>query len=93
MAGGKSKIGSIRSVFMHADSLDCFLMVLGLIGSIGEGFSSPLIFFVSSKLMNNLAGSESSDTAPDVFSDNINKVSFPFFSQFQTHKQSTNIRL
>uniref|UniRef100_A0A6N2LBD6 Uncharacterized protein n=1 Tax=Salix viminalis TaxID=40686 RepID=A0A6N2LBD6_SALVM len=73
MAGGKSKIGSIRSVFMHADSLDCFLMVLGLIGSIGEGFSSPLIFFVSSKLMNNLAGSEPSDTAPDVFSDNINK--------------------
>ncbi|KAJ6290324.1 hypothetical protein OIU78_026115 [Salix suchowensis] len=73
MAGGKSKIGSIRSVFMHADSLDCFLMVLGLIGSIGEGLSSPLIFFVSSKLMNNLAGSEPSDTAPDVFSDNINK--------------------
>ncbi|XP_034915408.1 ABC transporter B family member 15 [Populus alba] len=72
MAGGikKSKIGSVRSIFMHADSRDCLLMVLGLIGSIGEGFSSPLIFFVSSKLLNNLAGA---DSASDVFSDSINK--------------------
>jgi len=87
MAGGikKSKIGSIRSIFMHADSLDCFLMVLGLIGSIGEGFSSPLIFFVSSKLLNNLAGA---DSASDVFSDSINKVSFPFFFHFHAHTRT-----
>uniref|UniRef100_A0A6N2KWQ6 Uncharacterized protein n=1 Tax=Salix viminalis TaxID=40686 RepID=A0A6N2KWQ6_SALVM len=76
MAGGKSKIGSIRSVFMHADSLDCFLMVLG---------SLALNFFVSSKLMNNLL-IRISDTAQM-------SSSFPFFSHFQTHKHSTNIRL
>ncbi|CAK7327966.1 unnamed protein product [Dovyalis caffra] len=66
----KSKTGSIRSIFMHADRLDWLLMVLGLFGSIGEGFSTPFVFLVASKLMNNLAGS---DSATDAFSDNINK--------------------
>ncbi|KAG6777625.1 hypothetical protein POTOM_017450 [Populus tomentosa] len=63
---------------MHADSLDWFLMILGLFGSISEGFSTPLVFLVASKLKNNLAGSYS---VTDAFSDNINK-SFLFFVFF-----------
>ncbi|KAF2308653.1 hypothetical protein GH714_011767 [Hevea brasiliensis] len=49
-----SHVGSIRSIFMHADGVDWFLMVLGVIGSVGDGFSTPLVLFVTSKLMNNI---------------------------------------
>ncbi|KAJ6926841.1 hypothetical protein NC651_011061 [Populus alba x Populus x berolinensis] len=60
---------------MHADSLDWFLMILGLFGSIGEGFSTPLVFLVASKLKNNLAGSYS---VTDAFSDNISRTHWRF---------------
>ncbi|KAJ9152517.1 hypothetical protein P3X46_026077 [Hevea brasiliensis] len=63
-------IGSIRSIFMHADLVDWLLMVLGFIGSVGDGFSTPLVLFVTSKLMNNLGGASSSQSD---FSHNINK--------------------
>lgn len=66
----RDHIGSIRSIFMHADSADWLLMVLGFIGSIGDGFSTPLVLFVTSKLMNNLGGTSSSAEA---FSHSINK--------------------
>ncbi|OAY25782.1 ABC transporter B family member 15 [Manihot esculenta] len=51
--------GSIRSIFMHADRVDWLLMVLGFIGSVGDGFSTPLVLFVTSRLMNNIGGSSS----------------------------------
>ena len=68
---------SIRSIFMHADRVDWLLMVLGFIGSIGDGFSTPLVLFVTSKLMNNLGGTSSS---PEAFTHAINKVLFFHFS-------------
>ncbi|KAF2316201.1 hypothetical protein GH714_041542 [Hevea brasiliensis] len=55
---------------MHADLVDWLLMVLGFIGSVGDGFSTPLVLFVTSKLMNNLGGASSSQSD---FSHNINK--------------------
>jgi hypothetical protein len=36
-------------------------------------------------LLNNLAGA---DSASDVFSDSINKVSFPFFFHFHAHTRT-----
>nr|ADZ48235.1 multidrug/pheromone exporter protein [Hevea brasiliensis] len=65
-----SHVGSIRSIFMHADGVDWFLMVLGVIGSVGDGFSTPLVLFVTSKLMNNIGGASSFQSD---FSHNINK--------------------
>jgi ATP-binding cassette subfamily B (MDR/TAP) protein 1 len=62
---------------MHADRVDWLLMVLGFIGSIGDGFSTPLVLFVTSKLMNNLGGASSSAEA---FTHSINKVLFFHFS-------------
>ncbi|KAF2316200.1 hypothetical protein GH714_041541 [Hevea brasiliensis] len=53
---------------MHADLVDWLLMVLGFIGSVGDGFSTPLVLFVTSKLMNNLGGASSSQSD---FSHNI----------------------
>ncbi|GLU01998.1 hypothetical protein SLE2022_192710 [Rubroshorea leprosula] len=67
----KTSNGSIRSIFMHADRVDWFLMVLGFIGALGDGFNTPLMLFVTSRLMNNLGGATSS--VVDVFSHNISK--------------------
>ncbi|KAI4347648.1 hypothetical protein L6164_008440 [Bauhinia variegata] len=67
----KKKNGSLRSIFMHADGRDWLLMILGFFGAVGEGFSTPLILFVSSRLMNNIGGSGS--TKGNDFLHNINK--------------------
>ncbi|KFK33731.1 hypothetical protein AALP_AA5G052500 [Arabis alpina] len=48
--------GSIRSIFMHADGVDWLLMGLGFIGAVGDGFTTPLVLLITSKLMNNLGG-------------------------------------
>ncbi|KDP45428.1 hypothetical protein JCGZ_09677 [Jatropha curcas] len=65
-----SNLGSIKSIFMHADRVDSLLMILGFIGSIGDGFSTPLVLLVTSKLMNNIGGASPS---ANNFSQNINK--------------------
>ncbi|KAL9424700.1 hypothetical protein AB3S75_031759 [Citrus x aurantiifolia] len=67
----KAKNGSFRSIFMHADGVDMFFMVLGYIGAIGDGFSTPLVLFLTSKFMNNVGGV--SNVPIDVFTHNINK--------------------
>ncbi|KAJ4837376.1 ABC transporter B member 15 [Turnera subulata] len=64
-----STMESLSSIFMHADRVDWLLMVLGFIGSVGDGFSTPLVLFVTSRLMNNIGGSSSS--AGSTFSHNI----------------------
>lgn len=68
----KKKLGSIRSIFMHADRADNLLMILGLIGAIGDGISVPVMLFITSKIMNNIGGS-SAQTNDDDFTHNINK--------------------
>ncbi|CAN6243375.1 unnamed protein product [Urochloa humidicola] len=47
---------SFTSVFMHADSVDVALMVLGLAGAIVDGMSTPIVFVLASRIFNN-AGS------------------------------------
>ncbi|XP_078443955.1 putative multidrug resistance protein [Wolffia australiana] len=39
---------------MHADSVDVWLMSLGLLGSLADGFSLPVRLIITSKIMNNL---------------------------------------
>ncbi|XP_023638706.1 ABC transporter B family member 15 isoform X2 [Capsella rubella] len=59
-SGEKKKmkgLGSVRSIFKHADRVDWLLMGLGFIGAIGDGFTTPLVLLITSKLMNNLGGS------------------------------------
>ncbi|CAL9248278.1 unnamed protein product [Arabidopsis halleri] len=53
--------GSIRSIFMHADGVDWMLMALGLIGAVGDGFTTPIVFFISSMLLNDLGSSSFND--------------------------------
>lgn len=63
--------GSIRSIFMYADSVDWMLMSLGLIGAVGDGFITPIVFFITSILLNNLSVSSFN---PETFMQNISKV-------------------
>lgn len=42
------------SVFVHADLVDGALMALGLIGAIGDGFSTPLRLLIACRIANDL---------------------------------------
>ncbi|CAH2045071.1 unnamed protein product [Thlaspi arvense] len=53
---------NIRSIFMHANRVDWMLMGLGLIGAVGDGFITPIIFFITGLLLNDLGGSFSDGT-------------------------------
>ncbi|KAL1338032.1 hypothetical protein HN51_032721 [Arachis hypogaea] len=68
----KKKNGSISSIFMHADTKDWFFMLFGLLGAIGDGLTTPLVLFITSKMMNNL-GSFSNLEGGGGFTHNINK--------------------
>ncbi|KAL3723208.1 hypothetical protein ACJRO7_035395 [Eucalyptus globulus] len=62
---------SIGSIFMHADGVDKCLMGLGFFGTIADGFSTPLVLFVTSQLMNNIGSASSMD--PALFRHSMNK--------------------
>ncbi|GJM90462.1 hypothetical protein PR202_ga06743 [Eleusine coracana subsp. coracana] len=64
---------SFASVFMHADAADVVLMVLGLLGAMGDGLSTPVMLFITSRIFNDLGG------GPDLlqeFSTKINEVQY-----------------
>ncbi|XP_057447541.1 ABC transporter B family member 15-like isoform X2 [Lotus japonicus] len=67
----KAKSGSVMCIFMHADGLDWFLMLLGLFGAIGDGIGTPLVLFISSKIMNSIG--DSSTSTNNTFVHNINE--------------------
>ncbi|KAK7381342.1 hypothetical protein VNO78_33967 [Psophocarpus tetragonolobus] len=71
MATKTKKSGSFRSIFMHADGLDWFLMIFGLIGAIGDGLGTPLVLFITSKIMNNIG--DFSSNIGTTFIHNINQ--------------------
>nr|XP_043633551.1 ABC transporter B family member 15-like [Erigeron canadensis] len=64
--------GSFSSLFMHADCADMLLMVLGLVGAIGEGIGMPALLFFTHNIMNSI-GDTSSFSTNDVYIDKINK--------------------
>ncbi|CAL5185807.1 unnamed protein product [Lathyrus oleraceus] len=67
----KKKNGSFKSIFMHADVLDCFFMAFGLLGSIGDGMMTPLVLFITSKIMNSIGSV--SNTSSNNFVHKINE--------------------
>lgn len=70
----KEGSGSIWAIFLHADAVDVWLMSLGFLGCVGDGFSSPVMLVLTSKIMNNL-GNGPSASSTTVFTDNIVKNS------------------
>ncbi|KAL6325436.1 hypothetical protein AAG906_023281 [Vitis piasezkii] len=71
MGGRKKSNGSVRSIFMHADAADLWLMAFGFLGALGDGFSMPVVLYVTSEIMNNIGSSSTS--AADSFVDKINE--------------------
>ena len=62
---------SFASVFMHADAADVVLMVLGLVGAMGDGMSTPVMLLITSRIFNDLGN------GPDLldeFSSKVNEV-------------------
>ncbi|XP_020581200.1 putative multidrug resistance protein isoform X2 [Phalaenopsis equestris] len=75
--GERSKpsiIWAARSLFMHADHADCWLMGLGFIGSVGDGLTLPISIVVFYKMVNALGAGPSS---PD-FEHGVNQSSLQF---------------
>ncbi|CAA3003696.1 ABC transporter B family member 15-like, partial [Olea europaea subsp. europaea] len=54
------KNSSIRSIFIHADGFDIFLMIMGFLGAAGDGISIPLMTYITAKLMNNFGAENAS---------------------------------
>ncbi|CAL4887382.1 unnamed protein product [Urochloa decumbens] len=55
-AGEAAKAAALRpsfmSVFEHADGVDVALMVLGFVGAVGDGMSTPAMLLISSRITN-----------------------------------------
>ncbi|KAJ0989560.1 hypothetical protein J5N97_007916 [Dioscorea zingiberensis] len=69
----RSSSSSIWSIFKHADTTDKWLMAFGFIGAVGDGLSAPVMFFITSQIMNNLGDGHSSSNS--VFTHKINENS------------------
>ncbi|VAI45143.1 unnamed protein product [Triticum turgidum subsp. durum] len=59
---------SLVSVFMHADAADVALMVLGLVGAIGDGISTPAMLLITSRIFNDLG------SGPDLLQEFSSKI-------------------
>ena len=62
---------SFMSVFKHADEVDVALMVLGLLGAMGDGMSTPAMLLITSRVTNDFG--RGPDQVQD-FSARINAV-------------------
>ena len=62
---------SFASVLMHADGVDVALMVLGLVGAMGDGMSTPVMLAITSRVFDD-AGSGTDHLQQ--FSSKINEV-------------------
>ncbi|XP_077237910.1 putative multidrug resistance protein [Tasmannia lanceolata] len=66
----KEKGSSVWIIFKHADGVDFWLMILGFIGAVGDGCTTPIMLLITSKIFNHMGGF--STTNPS-FSESINK--------------------
>ena len=62
---------SFMSVLLHADGVDVALMVLGLVGAMGDGMSMPAMVLITSRITNDFG--RGPDELHD-FSSSINAV-------------------
>ncbi|TYH01102.1 hypothetical protein ES288_A09G030400v1 [Gossypium darwinii] len=65
----KKKNRCIRSIFMHADNVDRFLMAAGFIGGVVDGTVAPLMIYLNGRLFNNL-----DDAAADMLTRNVHHI-------------------
>ncbi|KAL1080942.1 hypothetical protein V6Z11_D09G030700 [Gossypium hirsutum] len=86
----KKKNRCIRSIFMHADNVDRFLMAAGFIGGVVDGTVAPLMIYLNGRLFNNLDAS-SKDAAADMVTRNVHHVQ-GFCWTRTSERQATRMR-
>nr|CAB3449154.1 unnamed protein product [Digitaria exilis] len=59
-AAAASPLRSFSKVFMHADAVDVALMLLGLVGAMGDGMSTPVMLLIATRIFNDVG------TGPDL---------------------------
>ncbi|GAB2226054.1 hypothetical protein Drorol1_Dr00021840 [Drosera rotundifolia] len=64
--------GSMGTIFMHSDGFHRLLMVLGFVGSVGDGLTLPVTLIVTGKLINNIGKSSKFDSGAS-FSHSVDK--------------------
>ncbi|KAK8687077.1 hypothetical protein V6N13_085909 [Hibiscus sabdariffa] len=74
---GRKTNRSIRSIFVHADAVDKCLMAAGLIGAAANGTVTPVIFYLTGRMFNNI-GDSGSASAADMLSHNVGQVALLF---------------
>lgn len=62
-------MGMKDSMFRYADGVDKLLMLLGTLGSIGDGLQNPLMMYILSDVINSYGSANGSLT-----NDNVDKV-------------------
>ncbi|XVF58166.1 hypothetical protein PTKIN_Ptkin07bG0041500 [Pterospermum kingtungense] len=72
----KKKNGSIRSIFMHADGVDMWLMAFGFLGAVVDGTVSPLNVYLVGLMFNNIGGGAS---AAEILTHKVNRVAMYMF--------------
>ncbi|KAL6888376.1 hypothetical protein ACP4OV_009402 [Aristida adscensionis] len=50
----KPALASFATVFMHVEAADVALMVLGLVGAVGDGLSTPVLLLLFSRMYNDI---------------------------------------
>ena len=71
----KKKNGSIRSIFIHADRVDMWLMAGGFIGAVADGTVAPLMIYLTGRMFNNVGGANSASVA-DMLTQNVRQVRY-----------------
>ncbi|GMI68437.1 multi-drug resistance 13, ATP-binding cassette B15 [Hibiscus trionum] len=69
----EKKSGSIRSIFMHADGVDLWLMGVGFIGAVADGTVAPIVIYLTGSMFNNVSGANSASAAR-MFTENVRQV-------------------
>ncbi|OAY83123.1 putative multidrug resistance protein, partial [Ananas comosus] len=69
-----SAVKSFFSIFMHADAIDKAFMTFGILGAIGDGLSTPVMLYISSKILNDLGGGGTGATLLSEFTHKVDEV-------------------
>jgi ATP-binding cassette subfamily B (MDR/TAP) protein 1 len=75
---------SFASVFVHADAADVALMVLGLVGAMGDGMSTPVMLAITSRVF------DDTGSGPDhlqQFRSKMNEVQIPSLTTSNLRQQ------
>ncbi|XP_020100137.1 putative multidrug resistance protein [Ananas comosus] len=68
-----SAVKSFFSIFMHADAIDKAFMTFGILGAIGDGLSTPVMLYISSKILNDLGGGGTGATLLSEFTHKVDE--------------------